>query len=157
VPPADVRNPIEAAARLNYLTSGKDQDFIRRFNAGDPAACQDFEKLATQAADADDVDRAMAGVGRMPMEYEGGSSNESRLADMIAFVKECHQLGMPEENIANILRTQQEAPEAIRAYKAELDHRLADKAWIEPLKAKQPEAMVKFLVLSALISPTEIG
>jgi tripartite-type tricarboxylate transporter receptor subunit TctC len=63
-PSAEPKNGVEAAARLAHLESGKDQDFTRRFAAGDSAARQEIDKLTKQAADADPVEMAIAGVAK---------------------------------------------------------------------------------------------
>jgi hypothetical protein len=88
-PSARPANSVEAAARLPYLTSGKDQAWLRQFNRGDAEAMRELDGLVKQQADADKVDLALAGVETSALDHEySGSGSDASLRDMTAAIND---------------------------------------------------------------------
>jgi hypothetical protein len=100
VPSAEPKTAVEAAARLAHL--GQDQDFMRRFNAGDKAARQEFETLSEMQSRADPVEMALAGVAPPDgVDENMGATATGR--DVVAGVKHLKDAGFADLNIRELL------------------------------------------------------
>jgi hypothetical protein len=83
---------------------GKDPAWREKFFVGDVATVEEVHRLNKLVADTPDVERALAGAGMTPFEYEAPASGASAsLNDQISFVADSRAVGVRDESLRAIL------------------------------------------------------
>jgi hypothetical protein len=105
-PTANPKNSVEAARRLQYLTSGKDPGWFDRFNRGDPETRREFDALTKMRADANEVDLALSGVAPSHLDFEIGQQGKAGLRNMVDAMPGLREAGFSDDSIREILTDQ---------------------------------------------------
>jgi hypothetical protein len=107
-------NAVEGAARLHHLMSGKDPEWIARFNAGNPETVREFHALTKMKAEANPADLAMAGAAPSHLEFELRTPGTATLREMVEAVPHLREL-FPDDAIKQLLSA---VPADVREYAA---------------------------------------
>jgi hypothetical protein len=103
-PSATPSNAVEGAARLAYLISGRDPEWLARFNAGHAETMREYHSLVKMKVEADPVELALAGVVPSHLEFEYREQGVASLREMASAVPDFRRAGIPDEATAHFLR-----------------------------------------------------
>jgi len=101
-PPTQPTNAVEAAARLDYLTKGKDPAWSQRWNEGHAETMREWRALTEQARTADPNALAIAGVVPPSPPADENTGAVPTGLDLVAGAKDLRARGFSESNINEV-------------------------------------------------------
>src|SRR5262249_36631622 len=140
--PASLMTPLQATVHLQELSA--DKAWGERLTRGDDAARREFDELSSRAAVGDPIDWIMQGVVPNTVQIDETNGNRVRAEDMITFVADQRERGIPDSMTREVLSDVKPTLEQHKMGKELQRRNFADAAWVERLKAGDPLAVAEF-------------